>query len=235
MQSRRNTRAAQCLVRKLMDRRTRPPRVMITDKLASYGAAKRRVMPSVEQRKHRGLNSRAENFHQYTRRRERQMQRFKISGQAKCFFSAHYGISNLFHLRRHQVRAAQYRAAWTQAFQVWAEITGVAPGAQLRAHHPYRSPSRPQSNKLMVPLGGPDRLLTVVFTAALNQLPKGLTADKGIAIASRFCGVAIQDCTPGPCRRRLPRRSRLAMTGASWNQQGRTSGGWYEAATPFQW
>src|SRR5215203_5350104 len=48
----------------------RPPRVLITDKLASYGAAKGEVMPSVEHRKHKGLNNRAENSHQPTRRRE---------------------------------------------------------------------------------------------------------------------------------------------------------------------
>jgi transposase-like protein len=33
---------------------------MITDKLASYGAAKR-IMPSIEHRQHKGLNNRAEN------------------------------------------------------------------------------------------------------------------------------------------------------------------------------
>jgi putative transposase len=30
----------------------RPPRVMITDKLASYGAAMREVMPAIEHRQH---------------------------------------------------------------------------------------------------------------------------------------------------------------------------------------
>ena len=124
VQSRRDTQAAKRLLRKLMKRQCWAPRVMITDKLASYGAAKRAVMPSVEHRKHKGLNNRAENSHQPTRRRERQMKRFKLAGQAQRFLSAHDGISNLFHLRRHQVPAAQYRAARTQAFQVWAEVTG---------------------------------------------------------------------------------------------------------------
>ena len=55
---------------------------MVTDKLASYGAAKREVMPAVEHRKHKGLNNRAENSHQPTRQRERQMKRFKSAGQA---------------------------------------------------------------------------------------------------------------------------------------------------------
>ena len=129
VQSRRDTRAAKRLLRKLMKRQCRPPRVMITDKLASYGAAKREVMPSVEHRKHKGLNNRAENSHQSTRQRERQMKRFKSAGQAQRFLSAHDGINNLFRLLRHQIPATQYRTAWTQAFRVWAEVTGVAAAA----------------------------------------------------------------------------------------------------------
>jgi len=125
VQSRRDTRAAKRLLRKLLKKQTRPPRVMITDKLASYGAAKREVMPSVEHRKHKGLNNRAENSHQPTRRRERQMKRFKSAGQAQRLLSAHDGINTLFLLLRDHVSAVQYRAARTQAFQVRAEVTGV--------------------------------------------------------------------------------------------------------------
>ncbi len=80
VQSRRDTQAAKRLLRKLLKKQCRPPRVMITDKLASYGAAKREVMPSVEHRKHKGLNNRAENSHQPTPRRERQMKQFKSAG-----------------------------------------------------------------------------------------------------------------------------------------------------------
>ena len=65
-QSRRDTQAAKRLLRKLMKRQRRAPRVMITDKLASYGAAKREVMPFVEHRKHKDLNNRVENSHQPT-------------------------------------------------------------------------------------------------------------------------------------------------------------------------
>ena len=129
MQSRRDAQAAKRLLRKLLKRQCRAPRVLVTDKLASYGAAKREVMPSVEHRKHKGLNNRAENSHQPTRRRERQMKRFKSTGQAQRFLSAHDGINNLFLLRRHRVPATQYRAARTEAFQVWAEITGVTTAA----------------------------------------------------------------------------------------------------------
>src|SRR3954463_10700244 len=80
VQRRRNKRAAKRLLRKLLKKQMRPPRVMVTDKLASYSAAKDEVMPSVEHRRHKGLNNRAENSHQPTRRRERQMKRFKSAG-----------------------------------------------------------------------------------------------------------------------------------------------------------
>jgi hypothetical protein len=92
----------------------------------SYGAAKREIMPGVEHRQHKGLNNRAENAHQPTRRRERQMKRFKSPGQAQRFLSAHDGINNLFHLRRDHLPATQYRAVRTHAFRMWAEVTGVA-------------------------------------------------------------------------------------------------------------
>src|SRR4051812_46023971 len=95
VQSRRGKQAAQSPPCKLLKRQTRVPRVMITDKLASYSAAKGEVMPSVEHRRHKGLNNRAENSHQPTRRRERQMKRFKSPGQAQRFLSAHDGINNL--------------------------------------------------------------------------------------------------------------------------------------------
>src|SRR3712207_7200193 len=99
---------------------------MITDKLASYGAAQGEMMPSVEHRRHKGLNNRAENSHQPTRRRERQMKRFKSPGQAQRFLAAHDRINNLFHLRRDHATAAEYRSARAQAFAIWAEITGAA-------------------------------------------------------------------------------------------------------------
>ena len=126
VQSRRDKRAAKRLLRKLLKQQCRPPRVMITDKLASYGAAKKEIMPGVEHRQHKGLNNRAENSHQPTRRRERQMKRFKSPCHAQRFLSAHDQINNLFRLRRHCIPATPYRAARTGAFQMWAEVTGVA-------------------------------------------------------------------------------------------------------------
>src|SRR4051812_16156260 len=102
---------------------------MITDKLRSYGAAKREIMPGVEHRQHKGLNNQAENSHQPTRRRERQMKRFKSTRQAQRFLSAHDQIGNLLHLRRDHVTASEYRAARVRAFEAWADISGVAAAA----------------------------------------------------------------------------------------------------------
>ena len=129
VQSRRDKRAANRLLRKLLKRQGRVPRVMITDKLASYSAAKRELMPGVEHRRHKGLNNQAENSHQPTRRRERQMKRFKSAGQTQRFLSAHDQINNLFHLRRDHITATEYRAARTRALEIWADITGATAAA----------------------------------------------------------------------------------------------------------
>jgi putative transposase len=125
VQSRREKQAAKQLLRKLLNRQMQPPRVMITDKLASYGVAKKEVIPSVEHRQHKGLNNRAENSHQPTRR-ERQMKRFNSAGQAQRFVSAHDGTNSLFCLRRDHVTASEYRTERARAFDVWSDISGVA-------------------------------------------------------------------------------------------------------------
>jgi len=100
---------------------------MITDKLASYAAVKRIVMPGVEHRQHKGLNNRAENSHQPTRRRERIMKRFKSAGQAQRFLSGHDQVANLF-LRCANTNAVAHRQSRTRAFTTWAEVTGLAAG-----------------------------------------------------------------------------------------------------------
>jgi putative transposase len=127
VQSRRNATAAKRLLRKLLKKQGITPRVMITDKLASYAAAKRVVMPSVEHRQHKGLNNRAENSHQPTRRRERIMKRFKSAGQAQRFLSVHDQVANLFR-RPATSNAADYRQSRARAFTAWDERTGVAVG-----------------------------------------------------------------------------------------------------------
>jgi putative transposase len=105
VQSRRNARAAKRFFRKLLRGLRYVPRVIVTDKLRSYGAAKREILPGVEHRQSRYLNHRAEVSHQPTRRRERQMQRFKSARHAQRFLSVHARIHNHFQLRRHRLTA----------------------------------------------------------------------------------------------------------------------------------
>jgi len=62
------------------------PRVLVTDKLKSYGAAKAKILSGVEHRLHKGLNNRAEVSHQPTRQRERQMRRFNHRAMPNAFY-----------------------------------------------------------------------------------------------------------------------------------------------------
>jgi putative transposase len=99
------------------------PRVIVTDKLKSYGAAKREILPDIEHRQSQYLNNRAENSHRPTRRRERQMQRFKSSHQAQGFLFAHSFIYGQCHPRRHRMAASIYRVVRAEAFKVWHQET----------------------------------------------------------------------------------------------------------------
>ena len=127
VQSRRNQKAAKKFFRKLLKGLTYVPRVIITDKLKSYGAAQREILPGVEHRQHRYLNNRAENSHQPTRQRERRMQGFKSPGHAQRFLSASGPIAQHFRPCRHRFSAPAYRQAMRERFQVWGEITGTDP------------------------------------------------------------------------------------------------------------
>jgi putative transposase len=99
------------------------PWVIITDKLKSYGAAKREILPRGEHRQHRYRNNRAENSHQPTRLRERRMQRLKSPGYAQRFLSASGPIAQHFRPRRHRFSAPAYRQAMKNRFYSWQEIT----------------------------------------------------------------------------------------------------------------
>lgn len=110
VQSRRNKNAAKQFFRKLLKGWHYVPRVITSDKLASYAAAKRELLPGVEHRRHKGLNNRAENSHQPTRQRERAMRRCKSPGHAQCFLSAFGPILDHFRPQRHRFKAWEYRA-----------------------------------------------------------------------------------------------------------------------------
>lgn len=101
------------------------PRVVVTDKLASYGTAHREVMPSVEHRAHKGLNNRVENSHQPTRQRERAMKGFRSVGGAQRFLASFSRISPHFRPGRHLMFAPEYRTAMKDRFTIWNEITAT--------------------------------------------------------------------------------------------------------------
>jgi len=92
VQRRRNTKAAKKFFRRLRKGLRYVPRVIVTDKLASYQVAHRELMPSVQHRRSKYLNNRAENSHQPTRHRQRAMKRFTSAGHAQRFLSAFSGI-----------------------------------------------------------------------------------------------------------------------------------------------
>ena len=144
VQSRRDTRAAVRLMHKLIKKQGGAgqgprqaklggvdsvgfaPEVLVTDRLGSYGAAKRKL--GLLARHEQGLrkNNRAENSHQPTRRRERKMQRFKSSGSAQRFLSAHAAVHNTFNTQRHHLVSRrtlrQFRA---EAAATWEEATAA--------------------------------------------------------------------------------------------------------------
>ena len=123
VQKRKDKRAAKRFFRKMLKHQGATPTRMATDKLRSYGAAKREVMPSVIHCQDRYANNRAEVSYQPTRQQEHQMRRFKSMKQAQRFLSVHGAVNNLFRLGRHLLRARHYRAFRAKAFSEWQQVT----------------------------------------------------------------------------------------------------------------
>ena len=109
--------------RKLLKGMRYSPRVIVTDKLRSYGAAKKEIMPDVVHRQGKWKNNQAEVSHQPTRQRERQMRRFKSACHAQRFLSAQGPINNLFRVGRHLLKAKHYRLFHDRALNIWREMT----------------------------------------------------------------------------------------------------------------
>src|SRR5438309_8748638 len=122
VQPKRDRFAAMRFFRTLLRTTQRHPRVMITDKLRSYGAAKKIVLPRVAHRQSRYLNNRAENSHQPTRQRERRMKHFKSPGHAQRFLEVHDILSAHFRPKRHLLSAANYQAERQRRLETWQEI-----------------------------------------------------------------------------------------------------------------
>ena len=127
VQKRRNAAAAMKLMRRLLKNQGIHPETITTDKLASYGAALRKLGLT---RRHRpgGMreNNRAENSHLSIRRRERKQQKFKSQGSAQRFLSTHSAIYNCFNTQPHLISRPGLRILRAAAHREWAEATAAA-------------------------------------------------------------------------------------------------------------
>jgi transposase-like protein len=126
VQSKRDTAAALRLMRKLLRKQGYAPDELVTDKLGSYGAARRELRLSAGHEQGLRKNNRAENSHQAVRRRERKQQRFKSAGSAQRFLSIHAAVLNTFNLQRHLVSRRTLRTFRTEAAQAWQLATATA-------------------------------------------------------------------------------------------------------------
>ena len=125
LQSRRDQRAAERFLRRLLRGQGKQPFRIITDKLKSYSAASRTILPGVTHDTQQYANNRAEISHQPTRMRERQMRRFKSTRQAQRFLSLHGVVRNLFCVGRHLLRSTHHRLLRSRSFEVWRKVTAA--------------------------------------------------------------------------------------------------------------
>jgi putative transposase len=124
VQPRRNAVAAKKFFRKLLKKAIRAAghRHRRVEQLSGRAP---RAHASVQHRRSKFRNNRAENSPQPTRQRERAMKRFTSMRHAQRFLSAFSGISPHFRRRRHLLSAADYRQVMADRFALWNEITGV--------------------------------------------------------------------------------------------------------------
>src|SRR5471030_1949468 len=126
VQIHRNAKAARRLLARLLRKQAHPPKRIITDKLGSYGAAKREIMPKVEHRQHKGLNNRAENSHVPVRKRERMMQGFRSWPGLQRFVSTFSAVRNHFVPSRSHPSALSIHLHRLRAMAEWKSVSAAA-------------------------------------------------------------------------------------------------------------
>ncbi|MFC4270584.1 IS6 family transposase [Sneathiella chungangensis] len=126
VQSKRNTKAALKLMRKLLKKQGFAPTQIITDQLKSYHKAFRTLGLTAEHLDNKRSNNRAENSHLPVRRRERKMQRFKSPESAQRFLNIHSATYNNFYVQRHLINRTYFKQLREEAFDVWAAATSPA-------------------------------------------------------------------------------------------------------------
>jgi putative transposase len=129
LQKRRDKAAAKRFFQRVL-RAHRVPRKIVTDQLRSYPAAKAEV-PELADGKHvfvkasARVNNRAENSHQPTRRRERQMQGFRDPQRTQAFLSRFGPIRQHFALPRHRINASCHRQQLRARLLAWYDWARV--------------------------------------------------------------------------------------------------------------
>jgi hypothetical protein len=125
VQAKRDTAAALRLMRKLLKKQGYAPDELVTDKLGSYGAARRELRLSARHEQGLRKNNRAKYLHQPVQRRERKQPRFKSAGSAQRFLSTHAAVHNTFNVQRHLVSRRTLRTFRAEAMQAWQIATAA--------------------------------------------------------------------------------------------------------------
>jgi len=125
VQSKRNTKSALKLMRKLLKKRGFAPTQIVTDKLKSYHKAFRTLGLTAEHIDNKRSNNRAKNSHLPVRRRERKMQKFKSPGSAERFLNIHSATYNTFYVQRHLLNRIHFKQIRNEAFDVWATASAA--------------------------------------------------------------------------------------------------------------
>jgi putative transposase len=129
VQARRDKKAASNFLRKALKGAGYAPRLIVTDRLASYREPCAQLVSGALHVRDRGANNRAENSHQPARIRERRMKRFKSIKHAQRFLSIFGSIYDLFCVGRNHLRAEHFRILLANRFETWRRLTQVAPAA----------------------------------------------------------------------------------------------------------
>ena len=118
---RRDRMAALKFLKRAMKRYGRP-KVMVTDRLRSYGAALKFIGIVERQECGRWFNNRAENSHQPFRRRERAMAKFRDMKTLQKFAASHASIHNHFNHDRHLNPRDIFKQNRSAALAEWRQL-----------------------------------------------------------------------------------------------------------------
>jgi putative transposase len=117
----RDKKAALRFLRKAM-RKHGQPKLIVTDRLRSYGAALKEIGAADRQETGRWLNNRAENSHLPFQRRERAMLRFRRMRSLQKFAAVHAPVSNHFNQERSLFSRPHFKANRAAALAEWRDL-----------------------------------------------------------------------------------------------------------------